>query len=162
MTALGYFQPSSENVLKILNDLVATVDKALAGGDEDVLNCVAPLLVGLAKSDATTEYEGLISDFIDSGSHLAEIARQYRFNEGVTPEKVVAVVKSAVAHDDQITVIECLVFAIVTWKRLGDDVIGKIFEPALDYLTKKKDSCAGARALKTVAGGRAIVAHHEG
>jgi hypothetical protein len=114
--------------------------RALAEGDKDVLNFVTPLLLGLGKSDAKAEYEDVVADFLASGKHLAEIARQYRFIEDVTPDKVAAVVQSAIAHDDQIAVIECLVFAIVTWARLGDDVISKLFEPALDYLTTKKDS----------------------
>jgi hypothetical protein len=114
--------------------------KALAEGDEDVLNFVTPLLAGLAKSDAKAEYEAVIADYVKSGRHLAEIARQYRVSSDATAAKVEAVVNSAITHDDQIAAIECLVFAITMWNRLGDEVIAKIFEPALGYLTAKKDS----------------------
>jgi ppGpp synthetase/RelA/SpoT-type nucleotidyltranferase len=114
--------------------------KALAEGNDDVLNFVAPILGGLAKSDSKADYERVIAGYVQSGKHLTGIARHYRFSDNVVPDNVAAVVKAAIAHDDQIAVMECLVFAIVKWKLLGDDVIDKICMPALDFLTTKKDS----------------------
>ena len=114
--------------------------RALAEGDKDVINFVTAILAGLAKSEAKADYEKVVDDYVGAGKHLAEVARQYRVTEGVTLDKVAAVLESAIACDDQIAAIECLILAIIKWKSFGDDVVTKLFMPALNFLTTKKDS----------------------
>jgi ppGpp synthetase/RelA/SpoT-type nucleotidyltranferase len=114
--------------------------QALAENDKDVLNFVAAILAGLAKSDSKADYEKVVAYYIKCGKHLTGIARHYRVSEGVVPDNVAKVVEAAIAHHDEIAVMECLVFAIAKWKSFGDDVIAKIFLPALEYLTTQEDS----------------------
>jgi ppGpp synthetase/RelA/SpoT-type nucleotidyltranferase len=117
----------------------AVTVKAIESGNEHILNFLPALLTGLSKG-AGDEYRRIVDGFVKEGRHLSAIARSLRFKDKITLEEAKPVLAAAIKAEDNIAVIECLAFAAFTWPTLGDDVIGELFLPALDWLTAKKDT----------------------
>ena len=132
--------------------------RAIATNDNDLLNFLPSMLAGLAKSSAKKEYAELVGQYVESGAHLAEIARQYRFKDAVARADLKALLDSAIAHGDDIAVIESLICSMIKWAALGDGVIQSVFLPAMEHLTGKKD-CRWVRGAWFLPGGKAFFAH---
>lgn len=111
----------------------------LAADDANVLNFLPAILGGLAASGVKEKYAATVERYITGGQQLSAVAHHYRLTENTTVASVAKVLEAAIKVDDAIAVIECLVLAVSKWAKLGDDVIGVLFLPALDYLTGKKD-----------------------
>ena len=107
--------------------------------DEDVLKFLPAILSGLATSDAKKEYSATVERYVEAKQHLSAVAGHYRFVDSRTVEAVAKVLAAAIEADDAAAAIKCLVFAVSKWPILGDEVIGALFLPALDYLTPKKN-----------------------
>jgi ppGpp synthetase/RelA/SpoT-type nucleotidyltranferase len=118
----------------------ATAVRAIDNGNADVLNFLPALLTGLSKSGAQADYQRIVGDFVKGGHHLSSIARSLRFKDKVTVEETEALLTAAVKAKDEFAVIECLAAAAFNWPKLGDGVIGKIFLPALSWLTERRDT----------------------
>lgn len=114
--------------------------KAIATADENLMSFLSAMLTGLAKSDAKEDYAELVKRYVDNGTYLASVARHYRWTSTPTTASLSTLLGSAIAHGDDIAVIETLVVAVMKWSALGDVVIPAIFMPAIHYLTEKKDS----------------------
>jgi len=111
----------------------------LAEENQNVLNFLPAILVGLAASDATKEYARMVDQYVAAGQQLSAVARHYRVVDNATIRAIEKVLQAAIKADDAIAVIECLVFAVSKWSKLGNNVIDALFLPALDFLTGKKD-----------------------
>jgi ppGpp synthetase/RelA/SpoT-type nucleotidyltranferase len=111
----------------------------LAADDANILNFLHPILAGLAASDAKAEYAATVERHVNGKQQLIAVARHYRIVENATVASVAKVLEAATKAEDTIAVIECLVLAVSKRAKLGNDVIGTLFLPALDYLTGKKD-----------------------
>jgi ppGpp synthetase/RelA/SpoT-type nucleotidyltranferase len=114
--------------------------QAINTGDEDVLNFLPTMLIGLSKSGAKEGYERVVSSFVGQGKYLPQIVRHLRYKSGVTAKEAEAILSVAIKAGDSIAVIECLAFAVEMWPSLGDSVIASIFLPALEWLTTQRDA----------------------
>ena len=114
--------------------------KAIDSGNADILNFLPALLTGLSKSEAQADYQRIVGDFMKGGRHLTSIARSLRFKDKVAVEETEALLAAAMNAEDELAVIECLASAVFSWPKLGDLVIGKVFLPALNWLTERRDT----------------------
>ncbi len=117
----------------------ATAVRAIDNGNADTLNFLPALLTGLSRSGAQADYQRIVGDFVKGGHHLSSIARSFRFKDEATVEEAEALMAAAVKAKDELAVIECLASAVFNWPKLGDAVIGKVFLPALNRLTERRD-----------------------
>ena len=118
----------------------ATAVRAIESGNADTLNFLPALLTGLSRSGAQADYQRIVGDFVKGGHHLSSIARSLRFKDKATVEETEALLAAGVKAKDELAVIECLASAVFNWPKLGDSVIGKVFLPALNWLTGRKDT----------------------
>jgi hypothetical protein len=92
--------------------------QAINPGDEDVLNFLPTMLIGLSKSGAKEGHERVVSSFVGQGKYLPQIVRHLRYKSGVTAKEAEAILSVAIKAGDSIAVIECLAFAVEMWRSL--------------------------------------------
>jgi ppGpp synthetase/RelA/SpoT-type nucleotidyltranferase len=112
----------------------------LARADDNVLNFLPAFLNGLSKSGSDEEYRAVLTLYLADGKHLLAIARHFRQTSTVAAESIKEVLKKAIAANDDIAVIECLVFAIERHEPEEHPLVEDVFVPAIKYLIDRKDA----------------------
>ena len=106
---------------------------------DDLLIFLAAFLTGLFESGSEI-YQKIIQQYLDEGKHLSSIARHWRNSKPNQPLFITAVLNKAIAVDDAIAVIECLVYSIQHSEDKNTPAKVKLFIPAIEYLTKHDDA----------------------
>jgi ppGpp synthetase/RelA/SpoT-type nucleotidyltranferase len=108
--------------------------------NEDVLNFLAAFLTGLYESGDRAAYDRTVKRYLDIGSHLSALARQWRFSAVDDEAFLKAVLDQAIAKEDDIAVMECVVAVVTRRTENLDPLLKSCFEPGLRYLTTKNDA----------------------
>ncbi len=108
--------------------------------NEDVLNFLAAFLTGLYQSGDRAAYDRTVRRYLDAGSHLTALARQWRFSAVEDEAFLKAILDQAIAKEDEIAVMECVVAVVTRHTENLDPLIKSCFEPGLRYLTAKNDA----------------------
>jgi ppGpp synthetase/RelA/SpoT-type nucleotidyltranferase len=108
--------------------------------NEDVLNFLAAFLTGLYQSGDRVAYDRTVRRYLNAGSHLTALARQWRFSAVDDEAFLKAVLDQAIAKEDDIAVMECVVAVVTRRTENLDPLLKSCFEPGLRYLTTKNDA----------------------
>ncbi len=114
--------------------------RLLQRNNADLLIFLPSILSGLYESKASATYRNCIKGYIESGTHLASLAFHWRRSKPNRPLLIKAILGKAIAIQDDIAVIECLLFAIETAPAKCVPANNQFFTPALNYLTSRKDA----------------------
>jgi ppGpp synthetase/RelA/SpoT-type nucleotidyltranferase len=115
-------------------------ERFLLRANDDVLIFLATFLKGLHESDDRAVHDRTIARYLDAGTNLTALARQWRISAMEDETLIKAILDKAISKEDDIAVMECVV-AVIT--RHADDLeplIASCFEPGLRYLTTRDDA----------------------
>jgi ppGpp synthetase/RelA/SpoT-type nucleotidyltranferase len=115
-------------------------ERFLLRANDDVLNFLTAFLKGLHESGNQTIYDRTFVRYLDAGTHLTALARQWRLSAGEEQTHINAVLDKAIAEEDDIAVMECMVAAIARHVEDFGPLISNCFEPGLRYLTERNDA----------------------
>ena len=114
-------------------------DRFLLRANDDVLNFLTAFLKGLDESSDRAIYDRAFALYLDTGTQLWALARQWRLSEGEDQARIKAILDKAIAKEDDIAVTECVVAVITRRAEDLEPLISNCFEPGLRYLTAKSD-----------------------
>ncbi len=115
-------------------------ERFLRRANDDVLNFLTALLKGLYDSGNRGIYDRTFARYLDTGTQLCALARQWRLSAVEDGTRINAILEKAVSKEDDSAVMECVV-AVVTHR--SEDLrylITSCFEPGLRYLTARNES----------------------
>lgn len=113
--------------------------KFLERADDNVLNFLAAFLDGLRDSGSNDKYQEILARYLAEGKRLVAIARHLQHPSTLDISSINEVLKKAIAADDDIAVIECLVLAVKKNEAGNRPLIRDIFIPVIKYLTARQD-----------------------
>jgi len=114
--------------------------RVLLRANDNVLNFLAPFLKGLHESGDRAIYDRTIARYLDAGTNLAALARQWRIS-AVGDEAILrAILDKAIDQEDDIAVMECVVAVITRHAEDLEPLIASCFEPGLRYLTARNEA----------------------
>jgi hypothetical protein len=117
-----------------------TGNGVLLRANDNVLNFLAPFLKGLHESGDRAIYDRTIARYLDAGTNLAALARQWRIS-AVGDEAILrAILDKAIDQEDDIAVMECVVAVITRHAEDLEPLIASCFEPGLRYLTARNEA----------------------
>jgi hypothetical protein len=116
-----------------------TVKKLLARAHNDILLFLPALLNGLFQSDQVI-WRDCINGHLADGTNLSSIVLHWRTSKPSWTEFIQLILDKAIATDDDIAVIQCLLFAMESGPGNGVPANDQFFKPALAYLTARKDA----------------------
>lgn len=115
-------------------------ERFLLRSNDDVLNFLTAFLKGLYESGDRAIYDRTIARYLNAGTHLWALARQWRLSavedEGILGE----ILDNAIAQEDDIAVAECVVAVITRHAVNLEPLIANCFEPGLCYLTTRNET----------------------
>lgn len=117
-----------------------TAERFLLRENENVLNFLAAFLKGFHDSGDRTIYEGTIARYLDAGTQLTALARHWRVCAIEDEELLKGILGKAIAQEDRIAVMECLVAVVTRHAENLDPLIANCFEPALQYLSSVNET----------------------
>jgi hypothetical protein len=115
-------------------------ERLLLRANDDVLNFLAAFLKGLYESGDAVIYDRTVTRYLDTGSHLWPLARQWRLSAVQDQTLINAILDKAVSQEDDITVMECVVAVITRRSEDLQPLIESCFEPGLRHLTARNDA----------------------
>ncbi len=115
-------------------------ERFLLRANGDVLNFLTPFLKGLHESGDRAIYDRTIARYLDAGTNLWALARQWRLSVTENETLIKAIFEKAVSEEDDIAVIECVVAVITHHTEDLQPLIASGFEPGLRYLTARNDA----------------------
>jgi ppGpp synthetase/RelA/SpoT-type nucleotidyltranferase len=113
-------------------------ERFLLRANDDVLNFLTAFLKGLYDSGDRTIYHRTVIRYLDAGTHLTELCRQWRLS--VVEDEIKAILDRAIAVEDDIAVMECVVAVITRHNEDLELLVGSCFEPGLRYLTARNEA----------------------
>ena len=118
----------------------AMAERFVLRANEDVLNFLAAFLTGLYQSGDRAAYDRTVRRYLDAGTQLTALARQWRFSAVDDEAFLKAVLDQAITKDDDIAVMECVVAVVTRHTANLAPLIESCFEPGLRHLTAKNDT----------------------
>jgi ppGpp synthetase/RelA/SpoT-type nucleotidyltranferase len=115
-------------------------ERFLLRASDDVLNFLAAFLKGLYDSSDRAIYDRTVARCLDAGTHLTALARQWRLSGMEDETYIKAILDKAIAREDDIAVMECVVAVITRHTEHFEPLITNCFEPGLQYLTDRSDA----------------------
>jgi hypothetical protein len=85
-------------------------------------------------------YDRTFTRYLDAGTHLTELGRQWRLSAVEDETRIKAILDRAIAGEDDIAVMECVVAVITRHTEDLERLIGSCFEPGLRYLTARNEA----------------------
>ena len=110
----------------------------LARANNDVLLFLPALLNGLFQSDKVI-WRDCINGHLADGTNLSAIVLHWRASKPPWTGLIKSILDKAIAREDDIAVIQCLLFAMESGPGNGTPTRDRFFKPALGYLTARKD-----------------------
>lgn len=110
----------------------------LINADAQLLAFLPAILNGLSDSGATTDYESLITYYIEEGKYLTAIVNHLRHLQTSSLKQAKALFIKASSYNAGPAMLEFIAFALEKHE-CEPDWIGAIFIPALQHLTAAKD-----------------------
>lgn len=129
---------------RFLHDLAqnkpAVAIRVLDRASENLLNFLPEFLDGLRDSNSSAEYDSTVARFMTSRTRLGELAFHFR-NSPTTPGATIEdLLGKAIATSNHVAVTQCLVLVVEKGDQAAEVLIDKVFTPAIEYLTAKKDT----------------------
>ncbi len=118
----------------------AAATRFLARADDNVLSSLPAFLNGLNESGSDEDYRKVLTRYLADGKRLVAIARHFRKTSAVANDSIKNVLKKAIAANDDIAVIECLVLAIERHEPQERPLVEDVFVPAIKYLIGRNDA----------------------
>jgi hypothetical protein len=115
-------------------------ERFLLRANDDVLNFLPAFLKGLYDSGDRAIYHRTVTGYLDAGTHLTALARQWRLSAVEDETRIKAILDKAIAREDDIAVMECVVAVITRHAEDLEPLIASCFEPGLRYLTVRNDA----------------------
>jgi len=115
-------------------------ERFLLRANDDVINFLAAFLKGLYESGDQAIYDRNITRYLNAGTNLTALARQWRISAVEDETLIKAILDKAVSKEDDIAVMECVVAVITRHSEDLKPLIANCFEPGLRYLTAKNDA----------------------
>jgi ppGpp synthetase/RelA/SpoT-type nucleotidyltranferase len=115
-------------------------ERFLLRANDDVLNFLPAFLEGLYESGNRAIYDQAVSRYLDAGAQLTALARQWRLSAVEDETRIKAILDKAIAREDDIAVMECVVAVITHHAEDLEPLIANCFEPGLRYLTARNDA----------------------
>jgi hypothetical protein len=114
-------------------------ERFLLRANDNVLNFVTAFLKGLHDSGNRAIYDRTIALYLDAGTHLWALARQWRLSAMEDETHIKAIVRKAIAREDDAAVMACVVAVITRNSEDLQPLIANCFEPGLRYLTARNE-----------------------
>jgi hypothetical protein len=115
-------------------------EQFLLRANNDVLNFLTAFLKGLYDSGDRAIYDRTVIRYLDAGTHLTELGRQWRLSAVEDETRIKAILDRAITGEDDIAVMECVVAVITRHNEDLEPLIASCFEPGLRYLTARNDA----------------------
>jgi ppGpp synthetase/RelA/SpoT-type nucleotidyltranferase len=115
-------------------------ERFLLRANDNVLNFLTAFLKGLHESGDHAIYDRTFARYLDTGTQLWALGRQWRLSEGEDQTRIKAILDKAIAKEDDIAVMECVVAVITRHPKDLEPLISSCFEPGLRYLAAKNDA----------------------
>jgi ppGpp synthetase/RelA/SpoT-type nucleotidyltranferase len=115
-------------------------ERLLLRANDDVVNFLTAFLKGLRESGDRAIYDRTVARYLEAGTHLAALARQWRISAMEDERLLGAILDKAVFKEDDIAVMECVVAVIARHSEAPEPLIESCFQPGLRYLTAKNDA----------------------
>jgi hypothetical protein len=115
-------------------------ERFLLRANDDVLNFLTAFLKGLYESGDRDIYDRTVARYLDTGTQLWALARQWRLSAVGDETRIKAILDKAVSKEDDIAVMECVVAVITRHSEDLEPLIANCFEPGLRYLTARNDA----------------------
>jgi hypothetical protein len=114
-----------------------TAKRLLASASADLLHFLAAILDGLYLSDRTIWRE-TVEAHLSSKTNLEAIVLHWRSSKLLEPDLIKAVLGAAIASDDDGAVQQCILYAMESGPGNGVPANVEFFDPALNYVKRKK------------------------
>lgn len=114
-------------------------ERFLLRANDDVLNFLTAVVKGLHESGDRAIYDRTVTRYLDAGTHLAALAQQWRLSAVEDETRIKAILDKAIAREDDIAVIECVVAIITRHSEDLEPLIATCFEPGMQYLTVRNE-----------------------
>jgi ppGpp synthetase/RelA/SpoT-type nucleotidyltranferase len=115
-------------------------ERFLLQANDDVLDFLPAFLKGLYDSGDRAIYDRTVTRYLDAGTHLNALARQWRFSAVEDETRIKAILDKSIAREDDIAVRECMVAVITRHSEDAKWLIANCFEPGLRYLTARNEA----------------------
>jgi ppGpp synthetase/RelA/SpoT-type nucleotidyltranferase len=115
-------------------------ERFLRRANDDVLNFLTAFLKGLYDSGDRGIYDRTIAGYLDTGTQLWALARQWRLSAVGDETRIKVILDKAVSKEDDIAVMECVVAVITRHSEDLKPLIANCFEPGLRHLTARNDA----------------------
>jgi hypothetical protein len=137
---MATFSLFSEFLALLAKEKPEVAERFILRGNADVLNFLTAFLKGLHESGDRTIYNRTIALYLDAGTNLWALARQWRLSMTEDETLIKAILEKAVSAEDDIAVMECVAGVITRHTEGHDPLIASCFEPGLRYLTTRNDA----------------------
>lgn len=115
-------------------------DFFLDSASQGLLSFLPAFLGGLMKSGRHDIYERQRDRFVDAGQHLSSITRHWRISIPVDQKALLRLLSRSIESEDQIAVVECMLFAMENYPSAAVPALEDCFRPAIVHLTKIGDA----------------------
>jgi ppGpp synthetase/RelA/SpoT-type nucleotidyltranferase len=115
-------------------------ERFLLRANDDVLDFLAAFLKGLYDSGDRAIYDRTVTRYLDAGTHLTALARQWRLSGVEDETRIKAILDKAIAKEDDVAVMECVVAVITRHAEDLEPLIANCFQPGLRYLTARNEA----------------------
>ena len=137
---MATFPLFGEFLVLVAQDKPEMAERFLLRANDDVLNFLPAFLKGLYESGDRAAYARTIARYLDAGAQLTALARQWRVLAVEDEAFLKTVLTQAIAKEDDIAVMECVVAVITRHAEDLRPLITNCFEPSIRYLTTKKEA----------------------
>jgi ppGpp synthetase/RelA/SpoT-type nucleotidyltranferase len=115
-------------------------ERFLLRANDDVLNFLTAFLKGLHESGDRSIYDRTFARYLEAGTHLTALARQWRLSGVEDETQINAILDKAIAREDDVAVMECVVAVITRHAEDLEALISNCFGPGLRYLTARNEA----------------------
>jgi ppGpp synthetase/RelA/SpoT-type nucleotidyltranferase len=115
-------------------------ERFLLRANDDVLNFLTAFLKGLYDSGDRAIHDRTIARYLDAGTQLWALARQWRLSAVEDETRIKAIVDKAIAKEDDAAVMACVVAVITRHAEDLEPLTANCFEPGLRYLTARNEA----------------------
>lgn len=134
---LATFPIFADFIVALAKDKPQLAQKLLDRASADLLIFLPAFLSGLMQSDARNIYQEVIALHLAKGTNLAGLARHWRLAQPERPAFIDAVLKKAIAAQDDGAVIECVAATVLSHGTQSQLPVDPFFGRAMRHLTKR-------------------------